>query len=225
MNGRPALMLGAVALGGLGAFGTPQLLRHVPFFRVRQVELVGVRYLAPDDVLDALALPADLNVFDSKRAIERRATSIPGITEARVERRLPGTLRIGLRMREPVAFASGPEGFVVLDADARPLPYNPTRNDIDLPVVERADPALTATLVVLRSVDPDFYDKVEYVRRIGVGVVVTLESHRVFFDAVPTVTAIESVTAVRRHLDSTHQAYEELDARFGGWVVVRGPAG
>lgn len=225
MNGRPALMLGAVALGGLGAFGTPQLLRHVPFFTVRQVELVGVKYLAPDDVLDALALPDDLNVFDSKRVVERRAQSIPGITEVRVERRLPGTLRIGLRMREPVAFASGPHGFVVLDADARPLPYDPTRNDIDLPVVERADPTLTATLGVLQAVDPDFYGEVEYVRRVGDGVVVTLESHRVFFDAVPTATAIEAVAAVRRHLESTDQAYDELDARFGGWVVVRSPPG
>ena len=43
---------GAVIL--LGFLATPRLLRRVTFFRVRQVELVGVRYIAPDALLETL---------------------------------------------------------------------------------------------------------------------------------------------------------------------------
>ncbi|HKI94928.1 MAG TPA: hypothetical protein VJ992_06520, partial [Gemmatimonadales bacterium] len=62
MNRRRALIgLAAVAALALLAVLVPLGLRHVPFFRVRRVELVGVRYLAPDQVIGALGLAPDAN--------------------------------------------------------------------------------------------------------------------------------------------------------------------
>jgi hypothetical protein len=186
---------------------------------------VGVRYYAPQDLLKAAALPSDLNVFDDKSAIAGRFTAIAGILDARVERRLPGTLRIVLREEAPVAFASGPQGFVALDAEAQPLPYDPSRNAIDLPVVERPDPILTSLLATLRAVDPEFFDVVEYVHRNeSGGVSVAFEDHQVLFDSLPAPAAIEAAAAVKRHLRATGTNFSELDVRYDGWVVVRGGA-
>jgi hypothetical protein len=60
------LMAGVIAVVVLAAgwVGVPWLLRRLDFFRVRQIELVGVRYLAPDAVIGSLALAPGASVFD-----------------------------------------------------------------------------------------------------------------------------------------------------------------
>src|SRR5215210_2208734 len=93
------------AVGALGAFpAAPLALRHVGFFRLRQVEVVGVRYLAPDSMLNELAIRADQNVFDDTGEIQARAAGIAGVVNVTIQRRLPGTLRISVVERVPVAF-------------------------------------------------------------------------------------------------------------------------
>src|SRR5205807_9959512 len=48
-----------MAVGVAVWFGAPALLRRLAVFRVRQIELVGVKNLAPDVVIAALRLPSD----------------------------------------------------------------------------------------------------------------------------------------------------------------------
>ncbi len=219
-----ALAGAAVALGGLVL--TPRVLRPMAFFRVRQIELLGVRYVSPDDVLESLQLRLDQSVFDDLDVLEERASRVGGVVQARVKRVLPGTLRVEVSERIPIAFAPGPEGFVTLDALARPLPFDPTTSAVDLPIVARPDTLLVGALGAVRFASRDLYDEVDWVETVrgdggGGGVRLVLGDHRILMPAVPAVSDVDAVLAVRELLARSGSEYEELDARYGGWVVVR----
>jgi len=213
--GAAALLLGGVLLG-------PLALRQVAFFRLRRVELVGTRYLAPDQVVSRLGLAPKQSLFDGTGQIARRVESVGGVVSARVERRLPGTLRITVTERVPVAFAPGPGGLVPLDAAGRALPYDPAATGLALPLVPRADAVILAALAQVRSADSALYQEVDAARRgDGGGVLLELGPRRVLLRAKPTIDEVQAVAAVRRHLAASGRPYAELDARFQGWVVGR----
>src|SRR3989454_11539280 len=87
----------SLALLALGWLATPLVLRHVAFFRVRQIELLGVRNLSPDAVIAALRLPDEASVFSDTRMLADRVRGLAGVADARVVRRLPGAVRGGVK--------------------------------------------------------------------------------------------------------------------------------
>ena len=215
--------LAATAAGLVAAFWLlPLALRQVPFFRVRQVELVGARFLAPESVLVALDLDRDRHLFDDNDDVTARATALPGVTDVRVQRRLPGTLRIVLVQREPVAFAPGAEGLVAVDADAVPLPYDPAATGLALPLVPRPDSLLARALWVVRATDSSLFGEVQAAHlAAGGAVVLDLTGQQIVLDGVPTAREIRAVGAVRRHLAETGRRAAQLDARFAGRIIAR----
>jgi cell division septal protein FtsQ len=222
---RSALLLAAVASAGLllaSVVVGPRVLRRVSLFRVRRVELVGTRYLAPEQLVRRLGLRRDENLFDDTGAIERRAEQIAGVVSARVERRLPGTLRVLIVERAPIALAPGPDGLVALDQSGKPLPYDPAATGLDLPVVPRPDSLLLSALARVRAVDSTLYQEVQTAELGARGsVILDIGKWRLLLDGVPSGDVVHAVTAVRRHLAAAGRVYTELDARFQGWVVVR----
>jgi cell division protein FtsQ len=215
-----ALVLLPVAVAAI--VGIRPLLRQLDFFRVRQVELLGVRYLTPDAVIAALELDSSVNLFDDLAAAEEDVRALFAVADARMERRLPGTLRVIVTERVPVAFAQGPNGLVALDADAKPLPYDPALSGLDLPIVERADSQLVAALATLRMVDWDLYQELDGARfDERQGITLVLGAQRFLFRGVPSADDIGALSAVRRHLISSDTPFEELDMRYDGWVTVR----
>ncbi len=222
MKRRMVLFLASGAVAVTALLVTPLLLRRLDFFRVRQVELLGVRYLSPDAVLEALALQPDQNLFDDLKPMEERALRVAGVTSSRVVRRLPGTLRLVVTERMPMAFAPGPQGFVTLDARARPLPYDPTENGLDLPVVAHPDTQLVAVLGAVRFANPDLYHQVGWVDfDRGGGIGLTVGDRRILLPNLPSSDLLDAVQAVRQHLAAGQREYDELDARFDGWIIVR----
>ena len=213
--GAAALLLGAVVLSPLG-------LRQVAFFQVRRVELVGTRYLAPEQLVARLGLAPDQNLFDDAGEIARRVERVGGVVSARVERRLPGTLRITVVERVPVAFAPGPNGLVPLDPTGHALPYDPAATGLALPLVPRADSLVLGALAQVRAADSALYQDVDTAERGEAGaVLLELGPRRVMLRGIPTIDEVQAVAAVRRHLAATGRPYAELDARFEGWVVAR----
>ena len=213
----------AVALGGL--LLTPHVLRRMAFFRVRQIELLGVRYLAPDDVLESLQLRSDQSVFDDLDVLEERASRVMGVVQARVRRVLPGTLRVDVSERIPIAFAPGPEGFVTLDALAPPAAvrshHERGRSPRWWPV---RTPYWLASSVPCVMPARELYDEVDWAETVpggGGGVRLVLGGRRILMQAMPAVSDVDAVLAVRELLARTGSEYEELDARYRGWVVVR----
>jgi cell division septal protein FtsQ len=95
----PRLRLGLQVLGvllavGLVWLGAPKLLHRLDFFRIRQVEITGLRYLPPAKVIAALQLGSEASVFDNLAAAGDRVRALPGVASAVVVARLPGTLEI-----------------------------------------------------------------------------------------------------------------------------------
>lgn len=218
----------AVLAGGLLLWaGGPRLLRHVAFFRVRQVELVGVRYLAPATVLGALRLSPRANVFDDRHELESRLRALPGVARARIARRLPGVLRVIIREVEPVALVPGPDGgpLAVVDADGRRLPYDPSRTRLDLPIASSADSGLIGVLALVQSVDPTLFETISTARAGRGDVVLELGSRRVLVRRDVGLDVVQAVVRVAHDLARRSRSYGELDARYAGWIVVRRTAG
>jgi hypothetical protein len=198
-------------------------LRAAPFFKIRQVELIGVRYLAPGQVLLDGGLEPDQNLFDDLSAFEQGLRRIPGVVDARVERRFPAALRVVISERIPVAFAPGPEGLIALDANAEPLPYAAEGSDLDLPILAAPDSGLTGALAMLVSADRDLYDHVQMADWAPDGAVrFDLGGQVVLLDRAPTAEDVIKVAAVRRHLAASGIHHGELDGRYSGIVVIRG---
>jgi cell division protein FtsQ len=217
----------AVAVATLGAAAwivAPALLRHVAFFRVRQIELVGVRNLAPDVLVAALRLPAEASVFSDTRLLADRVRGLPGVADARVRRRLPATLQLEVREVEPAALVPGPHGasLVAVDAAGRPLPFDPARLGLDLPIATSADSGVVGLLALIQAVDPALFHSITGARPWAHrDVLLEIGPRRVLLgrDAGPEV--IRAVVLVAQDLTATGRTYGELDARFGGQVVVR----
>jgi cell division septal protein FtsQ len=202
---------------------TPRILERLPLFRVQQVDLVGVKHLAPDAVITALRIPAGASVFLDTHLLADRVKGLRGVAQASVVRRWPGTLEVRVSEVEPAAFvASVPGGsLVAVDAAGGALPYDPERTGLDLPVAT-ADPGVVAVLAVVQAVNPDMFQSVIAARGMGrSGVVLELGAYRILLrrDAGPA--EIRAVALVARDLAARRRRYTELDARFAGQVVVR----
>jgi hypothetical protein len=223
--------VGAVAAAALVAgilwIGVPRALARVPLFRVRQIDLVGVKYLAPDALIAALRLPAGASVFGDARLLADRVKGVNGVADASVVRRLPGTLEVVVNEVEPAAFTPATRGgsLVAVDGAGRPLPFDPERTGLDLPVVATADAGVVGVLALVQSVDLALFQRITGARSAKHGdVLLELGAHRVLLrrDAGPEV--VRAVALVGQDLAATGRAYTELDARFAGQVVVRQPA-
>ena len=217
----------AVVLALASRWWGPVVLRRFAFFEVRQIEVVGARYLAPETITGALQLASGASVWTDKRALERRVGSLGGIATVRVSRHLPATLRVEVTEVEPVALAAGPSGLVPVAADGRPLPYDPATAPVDAPVVERAAPPLIAALAAVQSADPALFADLAAARTdggVGGGVVLELDNGRLRLETPVDPAVVRAMSAVRSDLGSRGRSWQELDGRYRGWIVVRGGA-
>ncbi|MGH7591361.1 MAG: cell division protein FtsQ/DivIB, partial [Gemmatimonadales bacterium] len=155
-------------------YGAPRLFRRMDFFRVRRVELVGLSALSVPEVLRALAIPPNENVFDDLRPIEARAARIGGVAHAKVARRVPGTIRVTFDEVEPVALVPGRGAMIPIDADGRALPFDPAVAAPDLPVTPRADSLVGELLGRVREADPGLFEQVVTASRNGSDVTLDL---------------------------------------------------
>jgi cell division septal protein FtsQ len=86
-----ALLLGLAGLYGIVASGA---------FSVRNVEVTGLTWTSRDDVLAALAIPADQNLFTVRSGdLERRLVGLPAINGATISILLPDTIRVAVKER------------------------------------------------------------------------------------------------------------------------------
>lgn len=220
---RAAVATATLASVALLWVAAPRLLERLPLFQVRQIELVGVKHLAPDAVITALRLPEGASVFSDTRLLADRVKGLRGVAAATVERDWPSTLEVRVNEVEPAAFVpSAPGGsLVAVDANGTPLPFDPERTGLDLPVAT-ADPGVVGLLAIVQAVNPVMFQGVITARGIPRGgVALDFGSYRVLLrrDAGPA--EIRAVALVTRDLAARRRRYAELDARFAGQVVVR----
>ncbi len=213
--------LAAVVGGAALWLGGPFLLRRMDFFRVRQIEISGARYLAPKTVTDALALRRNASVFDRVGPLERRLESLGGVEQVEIGRRLPGTLTVTVRETSPVALIQRKGALTPVDDRGRVLPYDPAQTVPDLPIAASADSGLTRVLATVRDADPGLFARIVSGARVKDDVVLELDGQRFWFTADATTEDIRAVTAVAQDLARQQRPYRELDGRFSGQVIVR----
>ena len=217
-----SLGVAAVALLGVGAwFGVPRLMARLDYFRVRQIEVRGLRFLDEADVVRRLALPESASIVAPLGPLLDRAVLIPGVAGVSVERRLPGTLRVLILEEVPVALAMQEDRLVLIDRRGRVLPFDPTRAPTSLPVADR-DSATAALLSALLRADPAWYGTVESARREGGDIVLEEGAQRVRVRPDASLDLLRGITEVRAYLLSANRSWSELDARFADRVFVKG---
>lgn len=222
---RVLLWVGAVMSVMVIWMAAPLALRRVAFFRVRQIELVGIRYLDADRVLAALRMSPRASVFDDTEVLAERLRGLDGVADASVMRRPPASLKVIVREIEPVALVANARGALgVVDAEANMLPFDLTY--LDLPIVRDSDRVVVGVLARVLAFEPALFQAIDAARRTETqhgrsDVLLELGSHRVLLgrDAGPEV--IQAVMLVARDLAAKARSYTELDGRYAGQVVVR----
>lgn len=215
-------VLGGAAVGAGLWLAAPAVCRKLDFFRVHRVELVGVRHLAPRTVVSALKLPPKACVCDDFSAPERRVAALPGVSEAKITARVPGSVRVAIVETPPVALVRRADTLTLMDARGRVLPFDPVRDAPDLPVAAAPDSLAGMLLARVRELDPALFAQIATASRIGQDVVFDVGGRRLWFRADATAEELHAVMAVAQDLARRGRAYAELDGRFAGQVVVRG---
>ncbi len=138
---RLRIILGLVAIIALIA-GWRALVRS-PLFVIQDIEVTGVRHLAPDEVVAAAAVPQGTSLLAcAAKEIEQRVERHPWVADATVRKRVPDTLRIVVLERMPVAIVDTVDRLWVVDADGFALGEHSLEATSSLPVI-RGVPGLT----------------------------------------------------------------------------------
>jgi cell division protein FtsQ len=217
---RWALWIAAAMLVIAGAIMLPRGARRLAFFRLRQVEVVGSRYLDATEVVRQLGLRPDASTLDPVGPIRKAAFAIRGVMGVTVERRLPGTLRVTLREAVPVALAPGADRLVLIDSRGQTLPYDPARAPASLPIATR-DSVTAGLLQRLMQTDPVWYDSIESARSDRGDVVLDAGMHHIRLRPDADDEVLRAVAAVREYLRQTGIGWREIDGRFRERVFVR----
>ena len=207
----------ALALWLILPFG----LRHLEFFRVRRVEIVGLQYLDAAKVMGAAGIAPRASIFDDHEAVAARLRALPGVAGAKVGSRAPGTLRIELEEAQPVALTPKGDRLAMVNERAELLPFDPLGTAPDLPVLIGGGKVVAGALAKAKEFDPGLFARIDAAWRVGPDVVFEVGGRWFWFGPRLTAEDIRAVTAVEQALARTGRAYRELDGRFAGQVVVR----
>jgi len=163
-------MLGGIFLVAVimaAAWGVRSAARQMAFFRVRSVEVRGVRYLQPNEVLTRLKVDTLMSLWDDLEPLRERVRHHPQVSDVTITRRLPGTLVVTIQENQPVALVQSSTGLVPYDSVGHVLPIDPARINLDLPIVATSDPVLLKLVGAIRYTVPRVFSRIEEVRRTG----------------------------------------------------------
>jgi len=145
-------------------------------FKVKDVQIRGLRYLAEEEARALLDFGPQLSVWSDVAENADRLRGHALVKDVRIERILPGSLVVHVAERRPVALVATPT-LEPADADGVRLPIDPARHRLDLPILDlEAPPAegtrllpdrarrLAAEVGRLQEADTAFLQRVSEVR-------------------------------------------------------------
>jgi cell division protein FtsQ len=221
-----AWRIAVLGIAGVALVSSPvwglALMRELTFFRVRQVAVVGVKYLDPAVVVARLRVDTFASLWDNADKWARRVQGHPQVAAVEIERRLPGTLIVHVTENVPVALVPHADGLRPVDAAGRRLPVDPASVPMDLPIVSLHDGAVWPMLDSLRRAQPALYAKLSDVRRDG------SRELRFAVAGVPIraltgigARRIAEIVPVAEDLAHRRARVAELDLRFRDQVIAR----
>lgn len=214
----------------------PRALSRLDFFRVRRVEFQGVRFAKAPELVQRLKVDTTQSVWQPLDSLSARVADHPMIANVLVERDLPGTLRVIVTERIPVAFVQTRSGVRPADAKGTILPIDPATTALDLPVAS-GDSVVLGVLDGLRQNAPEIYARVTEARRVRddelrftltggvVGAAGPAMSSMLIVRTGPDVTVarFRDILPVEADLARNHLRAVELDLRFRDQVIARQP--
>jgi cell division protein FtsQ len=163
-----ALLLAAAVFGGRAA------LLHAARFRVSQIVVTGATQVDPGLVRAASGIELGEPLLAVRAdEVRQRLAAIPLLATVEVARDWPGTARLTVTERTPVALASSATGAALVDSTG--LPYQiapkpaPRLPRLAADRVAPDDPATEAGLAVLAALSPEVRDKLQVVEADGPG--------------------------------------------------------
>jgi cell division protein FtsQ len=154
-----------VLLVVLAVLGVLYLVLFTPVLGVHDVEVEGTQGLTPDEVrqVAAVEMGTPLARLDTDEIVARVAT-LPRVAQVEVSRSLPGTVKIVVSERNPVAFAQRPDGFHMVDGtgvDYAVVPQPPAGlPSIEVAAINPEDLATKAVVEVLAQIPPQLRERV-----------------------------------------------------------------
>lgn len=153
----------------------PPILRGIPAFHVKTVDVVGTRFASDADLRQMSGIDSLSSIWDDPGSWESSIVEHPLVAEARVVRAGPDRLRIEVREVRPVALVPVP-GLVAVDGDGYRLDVDPAVHRLDLPILRDAtidsatgrirEEEARRSLAVLEEIDllaPEFVERVSEV--------------------------------------------------------------
>lgn len=225
---RRRLAAGATAVAAVGAAGW--LAFWSPLLAVDEVSVVGGKHISEDDVAAAAGLdPSDNLLLLSTGRVAAQVEELPWVASAKVDRKLPGTVRVKVVERVPRVVMVTPEARWLLDARGHVLARATEESD-QLPVlagavvgdvsegVQVGESEVRDALIALRSLSRRVRDDVVAVlaptsERITLSL---KDGTQVRFGAAESLDAKNEV--LRALL-----AQMRLEGRSGGYIDIRVP--
>ena len=138
-------------------------------FTVRQVHVDGLGPRAKADVLNAIEITLDDNMFRADPfEIKQRVDGIDSVADVMVLRHWPDTVRILAEPRTPLALWQSDGRWTVIDQKGEPLNHIDPNDFAELPRVVGAHGGLAAPDLLERlAKEPDFANEVEIALRVG----------------------------------------------------------
>ncbi len=246
MKGRSALprvafLMGLLVVAGgiAGSVWGRRLLASIDYFNVRQVEVVGARWVAPDSLLRLVAIGRGRSVWDDFSEIERRLIRHPLIDEAHIRRSGLRSLRVVVREVEPLALVGTPE-LRAVRGDGTLLPIDPAGTSLDLPLLTvqaelaedstrlRDGSALRALAIFarLQVLDPGLASVIsDFELAVDQGLMANLTTaqpaQRLALPSAIDETLVRRVRATLADLRSRGVAATLVEARYADQIVVR----
>lgn len=212
----------------------PRLLATLPAFRVEQVEVIGTRYVPPDEVKALVAPGPEASVWDDLDVWEERVRGHPMIREAKVRREGLHALQVVVVEKRPLALVATPE-LRPVNAEGRLLPLDVTRAGLDLPIIHgvvrvEADSVvdgdvreIARLLDALDRAQPEFLAVVSEVGVASDGgyeflMLPSADAGTVLLPAEEPVRALRRISFALGQVDDPR--VRKADARFEGQVVL-----
>ncbi len=197
-------------------------MRRLSYFHIRKIEIRGVRYLQPDDVVSRLHVDTLRSIVDPVAPLEARLKSHPQIQDVHITRRFPGTLIVTISENMPVALVPRGDGLEPFDSAGKALPIDPASTNLDLPVLTAPNVGALRLLGELRSVDPRMFDRISEITPAGNDLIFTLTSSlRVRASAGVAPQRFRDIFPVESDLARRNERATELDIRYRDQVVAR----
>lgn len=136
--------------------------------KVEDIYVEGRQRTRKEDIYAALQVrPGDPILAFDLLAAKQRVEALPWITEAAIERRLPGEILISVTERWPIAIWQNEGRFLLVDQKGKPVSDDVT-GITALPLVVGEDaPAHAADLVAMLSTEPELMRRVKAAVRVS----------------------------------------------------------